>query len=220
MSNDTKHNGGADRPAETHNVIAVSFDPDSNAYEALSNLKDLDAQGQLDLQAAAVIFREDDGRVTVKDQIGSDQYVGAASGGLLGLLIGIIGGPLGVLIGGTYGVLVGSLVDVGEVEDSESVLTAVSASVKPGHTGLLAELTEQSPEVVDNAMDRIGGTVLRRPVANVEAEIAAAEKAQRKAKREATKELIQERHEHTKEQVHAKLEELKAKLPHHEKASA
>jgi uncharacterized membrane protein len=209
MSNDTKHN-----------VIAVSFDPDSNAYEALSTLKELDAQGQLGLQAGAVIFREDDGKVTVKDQIGSDTYVGAASGGMLGLLIGIIGGPLGVLLGGTYGVLVGSLVDVGEVEDSESVLTAVSASVRPGHTALLAELAEQSPEVVDSAMERLSGTVLRRPVADVEAEIAAAEKAQREAKREATKELVHERHEHTKEQVHAKLDELRAKLPHRDKASA
>jgi uncharacterized membrane protein len=204
----------------SHNVIAVSFDPDSNAYEALSTLKELDAQRQLGLQAAAVIVREDDGNVTIKDQIGSDTYMGAASGGTLGLLIGILGGPLGVLIGGTYGVLVGSLVDLNEVEDSESVLTQISASARPGHATLLAEVAEQSPDVVDAAMERLNGTVLRRPVADVEAEIAAAEKAQRQAKREATKELIHERHEHTKEQVHAKLDELKAKLPHREKASA
>ena len=48
---------------------------------------------------------------------------------------------------------------------------------------------EQSTEVLDAAMSDLGGTVLRRPVVDVEAEIAAAEDAERKAKREARKEL-------------------------------
>ena len=55
-------------------------------------------------------------------------------------------------------------------------------------------------------MARLGGTVLRRPVADVEAEIAAAEEAQRNAQREATKELVRGRRERTKEQVHTKVD--------------
>jgi uncharacterized membrane protein len=164
--------------------------------------------------------RGDDGEIVVKDRAGSYDFAGAASGGLLGLLIGILGGPLGVLIGGTYGLLVGSLVDLEEAEDSDSVLAQISASVRPGHTALLAEVTEQSPEVVDTAMADLGGTVLRRPVYEVEAEIAAAEQAQRKAKREADRELRRGRREHTKEQVQTTVEQMKAKLPHHEKAAA
>ena len=61
-------------------------------------------------------------------------------------------------------------------------------------------------------MAQVGGTVVRRSVADVEAEIAAAESAQRKAKREARKELIRERDQHDKAAVQAKLEELKTKL--------
>jgi len=60
-------------------------------------------------------------------------------------------------------------------------------TVRVGHNALLAELTEQSPEVVDTAMTRLGGRVLRRPIADIEAEIAAADKAQREAKKEARK---------------------------------
>jgi ABC-type lipoprotein release transport system permease subunit len=67
---------------------------------------------------------------------------------MLGLLLGIIGGPLGVLIGGTYGLLVGSLFDLDEAERTESVLSEISASVRPGHTALRAQVTEHSPEVV------------------------------------------------------------------------
>ncbi len=185
-----QHNGGADRSTSAYNVISVSFDPDNNAYAALTALKELDSQGQLRLAAAAVVVRDDDGEIVIKDRVGSVEFEGAAGGGLMGLLLGIIGGPPGVLLGGTYGLMVGSLVDLSDVEESESVLSQISTSVSPRRTALLAEVTEQSAEVVDTAMARLGGTVLRRSVDDVEAEIAAAEKAQREAKREATKDLL------------------------------
>jgi uncharacterized membrane protein len=204
----------------TYNVISVAFEKDGNAYTALTALKQLDSQGQLEVEAAAVVARGDDGQIVVKDQVGDVGYVGAASGGTLGLLIGILGGPLGVLIGGSYGLLVGSLFDLGDAEETESVLGQMSTSVRPGRTALLAQVTEQSPEVVDTAMAGLDGTVLRRPVDEVEAEMAAAERAQREAKREANKELWRGRREHTKDQVHAKVQELKAKLPHREKTAA
>jgi uncharacterized membrane protein len=220
MTDNTQHNGRADALTSTYNVISVSFDPDSNAYAALTALKELDSQDQLSVEAAAVVVRGDDGEIVAKDRVGSYEFAGAAGGGLLGLLVGIIGGPLGVLVGGTYGLMVGSLFDLDEVERSESVLSQLSASVRPGRTALLAQVTEQSPEVVDTAMARLGGTVLRRSVDDVEAEIAAAEKAQREAKREANKELLRGRRERTKEQTHATVERLKAKLPHKEKAAS
>ena len=69
-------------------------------------------------------------------------------------------------------------------------------------------------------MAQLGGTALRRPVADVEAEIAAAEKAEREAKREATRELLRGRRERSKEQVDTKLQQLKAKLPHLEEAAS
>src|SRR4051812_18199926 len=120
--NHSQHTGGAEAFTSPYNVISVSFDPDDNAYAALTALKELDSQNRLELEAAAVVARGDDGQLVVKDRVGSDEFAGTAGGGLLGLLIGIIGGPLGVLIGGTYGMLVGSLFDLGEVEESESVL--------------------------------------------------------------------------------------------------
>jgi hypothetical protein len=96
------------------------------------------------------------------------------------------------------------------------VLSEISRSVKPGHTALLAEVTEQSPEVLDTALAQLGGTAFRRPVDEVEAELAAAEKAQREAERQATMELMQSRREHSEQEAHAKVEKLNAKLSHHE----
>jgi uncharacterized membrane protein len=198
------------------NVLVVTFgeDPenDTNAYQALTDLKQLDSQEQIKITGAAVITRDLDGRVEVKSEAGEDPYAGTASGGVIGLLLGIIGGPLGVLLGGTYGALVGSLFDIDEVETTESVLGEISKQVHPTRTAVIAQVTEPSPEVIDAAMARLGGEVMRRPVADVEQEIAAAQEAQRKAEHEARKELRAARREKNKEDAHAKVEELKSKL--------
>jgi uncharacterized membrane protein len=194
------------------NVLAVNFAEDSKAYEALSSLKELDDQGQLDLAAAAVVVRTDDGRIETKDQVGDDSLVGTTTGGLIGLVIGILGGPLGVLLGGATGLLVGSLYDIDESDATESALGDISRSVRAGHTALLAEADEPSPEVIDNAMKSLGGTVLRRSLDDVQAEIAVAEDAQRAAAKEARKRLREQRQAKTKEEIRAKIDELKAKL--------
>jgi class 3 adenylate cyclase len=97
----------------------------------------------------------------------------------------------------------------------QSVLGDVSKSVRAGHTALLADVIEQSSEVIDTAMARLAGSVLRRSVDEVQAEIAAAEQAARAAAREARKELAAARREKTKEEIQAKLDELKARLRPH-----
>jgi uncharacterized membrane protein len=197
------------------NVLAVNFGEDSKAYEALSTLKELDGQDQLNLEAAAVVVRAENGSVEIKDSVGDTDFEGTATGGLIGVLIGILGGPLGVLIGGATGLLVGSLFDMDDADDTESALSDISRSVKAGHTAVVAQADEQSPDVVDTAMRQLGGTTVRRTVEDVQADIAAAEEAERVAAHEARKRLREQRREQTKEKIQAKIEELKAKLHRH-----
>ena len=198
------------------NVLVVTFgadpDKDANAYQALTELKQLDSQDQIEVVGAAVVTRDADGRVDVKSEVGNDFYMGTASGGTIGLLLGILGGPLGMLLGGAYGALAGSLFDIDDVATTESVLGEISKQVRPTRTAVVAQVTEQSPQVIDAAMARLGGEVTRRPVFEVEQEIAAAQDAQRQAEREARRELHNARVEHTKADAHAKVEEIKAKL--------
>ena len=143
------------------NVIAINFAQDSSAYEALTRLKELDSQRQIGLDGAAVVARGQDGQISVKDDINDGHFTGTAGGGIVGLLVGILGGPLGILIGGFTGLLLGSIFDAHDAEDSESVLADISTSVRVGGIALLADVSEQSPEVIDSAMDRLGGTVFR-----------------------------------------------------------
>jgi uncharacterized membrane protein len=193
------------------NVIVVSFAEDSSAYEAFTNLKELGDQGQVSIEGAAIVQRGEDGRIVTKDSVDSEQFTGTATGGLIGLLVGILGGPFGVLIGGATGLLIGSLYDMDDADDTESVLAEISSTIRPGQTVVLAEVEEQSDEVVDRAMARLRGTVLRRSVEAVEAEIAAAEQAERAAKREARKQLLETKRSRAKDEIRRIVDELKAR---------
>jgi uncharacterized membrane protein len=194
------------------NVLTINFTEDADAYEGLTNLKELEAQGQIGLEGAAVVLRQEDGAVTIKDEVGDIGYEGAATGGIVGLIVGILGGPIGVLLGGATGVLIGSLFDMDDLDESESVLSEMSREVRVGHPAVVAAVDEQSPEVVDTAMHRLDGKVLRQLLTDVEAEIAAAEEAQRAAKKEARRKLHEERRAERKEKVEEKIAELKSKL--------
>jgi uncharacterized membrane protein len=194
------------------NVIAVTFEDDNKAYTALTSLGELGQQHRVALGGATVVVRKEDGQIETKEEIVESDYEGTAFGGVMGLLLGVIGGPLGVLIGGATGVLVGSLFDLDDEETTESALSAVSRSVRPDHPALIAVVTEQSPEVIDTAMAEQGGTVVRQQLADVMAEIAAADDAQRQAQREARKRLHEERKAETKADVQSKIDGLKAKL--------
>jgi uncharacterized membrane protein len=208
---------------ETENknsVIAVNFARDDDAYGALTKLKELDQQHQLDLHAAAVVVRHDDGNLTIKDEVAETDFNGTAEGGILGLLVGVLFGPFGVLIGGVTGLLVGSLFDLEDDDDTESVLSDIARQARVGHTTLLAEVGEPSTDVIDVAMSEIGADVVRRSVSDVEAEIAAAEAAQKAARKKARKVLREQRHAKHRDQIRAKVASLKAKLQHRTRAEA
>jgi uncharacterized membrane protein len=210
-TNNTTNTTAADE-LDSRSVIAVSFEDDGNAYKAMTLLEELASQHRIDVQEAVVVARHEDGQVVAKDRVESSSLPATATGGVLGLLVGIIGGPLGVLVGGTYGLVVGSLFDIYDADVSDSALATISSEVKVGHTALLAVVDEPNTEIVDAAMSDVGGTVARRRLVDVEAEIAAAEDAERTAKREARKELHRGRRERDKAAVNAKVEELKGKL--------
>ena len=108
------------------NVLAINFTEDSDAYEALTTLNELDEQGQVSLEGAAVVQRHEDGTIAIKDEVGDIGYEGTATGGIVGLIVGILGGPIGVLLGGATGVLIGSLFDMDDLDESDSVLSEMS----------------------------------------------------------------------------------------------
>jgi hypothetical protein len=63
----------------TYNAIAVSFEDDRNAYNALTLLKELDSQQRVGVREAVVV-RGEDGQVIEQDRIESTFLPGTAGG--------------------------------------------------------------------------------------------------------------------------------------------
>ena len=193
-------------------VLIVTFDHLSPAREALSELRRLDGEDAITIRAAALVVREADGRFWVPEDEERIGFVGTATGGAIGALLGALVGPVGLLFFGATGALVGSLADAEEADVSEEVLASVTRRVPPGTTAVVADIDEPSPQLVDSVMEWSGGRVDRRPRADIEAELAAAEEAMRAARREAARVFRERRKAAGEQTVGDRLHELKEKV--------
>jgi len=200
-------------------LIAVTFAEQGNAVQALAWLRDLESQGHVAIEGLALVIRNQDGQIA-ENHLTDGNWAGRAGGGLVGLLVGILGGPLGILLGGSAGVLIGALVDGHHADQADSVVSDISKSIQVGQTAVVAALVEDRPESIDTAMTRLGGRVLRRPVDDVKAEVALADKAQRAAEKEARTQLREARHKMHRDEIHVKFEEMKTKLHRPKPAAA
>ena len=78
------------------NVVLVTFDEESRAYQVASGLKEASAEGRIDLHAVAVVQRAEDGTLRVKEGDADDFPAGTWTGGIVG---GTTGGILGLTLG-------------------------------------------------------------------------------------------------------------------------
>ncbi|MCT1551659.1 DUF1269 domain-containing protein, partial [Brevibacterium casei] len=158
------------------NIVLLTWDNSSTAYEAFSKFRDLDSAA-ITIVASAVVERNDRGQLRVTDGQDNDLGLSTLGGGGIGALIGILGGPLGVLLGFATGALIGSTVDAERTFDADDALTVFSSALPAGRTGVIAEVEETDPAVLDDFAKSTGAELLRRPEDEVLDEVAAAEDA-------------------------------------------
>lgn len=190
------------------NVVIVRFSEPSKAYQALSVLKECNADGRIGLESAAIVERTPDGQLRTPEGTDNMELVGTASGSLIGMLIGVLGGPVGVLAGWGAGALMGGAFDVDRAVTSDEALTVLGQAIPPGSTAVIASVEEPAVEVIDGEMKKLEGEVTRRPVVEVMDELEAAEEAADAAAREARRTLREKR----KAELHADLNERVGKL--------
>jgi hypothetical protein len=158
--------------------------------------------------------------VVEKDRVESMSLPKTAGGGLIGLLIGIIGGRLGMLIGSASGLFLGSLFDLGDAEETESALGAISSRVRVGRTSLLAVVTEPNPRCSTRPCRTSAEPCCADPWPTSRLRWQRRRTRSEEPKSEARKELARSHREHDKAAVDTKLDELKAELSRGQKAPA
>ncbi len=141
-------------------MLVVVFENELKAYDGSRALMALDSEGSISVHSGAVIKKNDDGTVTIK-QAGDDFPSRTVGGGAVGALIGLLGGPIGVAVGAAGGALTGAVWDMYRAGVNGDFLDEVSAKLTPGKWALVSDISEEWITPVDTRMEAIGGTVFR-----------------------------------------------------------
>ena len=220
-------------------MLVVVFDTESKVSEGKKALLQLEDEGHIVVYAHAVVAKNADGTITVK-QSNQPGPLGFLVGTTLGSLIGLLGGLPGIAIGAAAGLVAGSVADLNNARIGGDFVDDVSKELLPHRFAVVAEIQEDWTTPVDTRMEALGGTVFRRTLSEVkhtvnDEDIAAlkadfaqlkAEHAEARADRkvklqekitqldskiQALLEKAKERREAAERQAKAKVEILKAK---------
>jgi hypothetical protein len=135
------------------------------------------------------VQRSADGGLDVPVSNRDDEGLYMPPGGVIGILLGTLKGPLGMLFGGSTTGFEGHGGPSAHAGDRDLFIEELSRDLEPGVTLVVAEIAEPDPEVLDGALRALGGVVTQRPAADVYAEVEAAEQATGAAQQEAKRVL-------------------------------
>ena len=139
------------------NLVVVTFDNEEEAGKVREALKEQAAN--INLDDSAVVVKDAEGEVHVKNEVDRGVAVGAVGGGALGLLIGGLLFPIGGLVlGALAGALVGKMLDMGV---DKKFVEDVSEHLQPGTSALFVIVREANPNVALAALRPYKGKVIQ-----------------------------------------------------------
>ena len=194
------------------NVLVSIFEVESEGYQAITELKNAPAaDGSLISQA--VLVKKENGAIKVLDSfdIGVNTTDDTAIGGLVGMCIGILGGPIGMLLGAGWGSLAGMSLDASDAGEAASLIEQIAGKLDDGIT-LIGLTDEEDESVLDNKLSAYKTVIARFDAAVVSQEVETARDFQKEMARQAKADLRKQRKEEFKEKVDAKRNELKAQF--------
>jgi uncharacterized membrane protein len=146
-------------------LIVAAFNSETAADDALTSLYEYKREKAIAILDAAVIKRDANNKLHIKETGDMGGGKGAVVGGVLGGIIGLIAGPPGVIVGGAVGAAVGGLtakfVDAGIPDDR---LRELGSALKPNQSAIVAiiehiwveqvraELAKQGADVMTQAL--------------------------------------------------------------------
>lgn len=154
-------------------LIVIGFKDEFKADEVLIDLRKLELEYLIDLEDAAVVVRNQQGKVKIKQ---TQELVasGVLSGGFWGLLFGFLffNPLLGWALGATVGAISGALTDIG-IDDN--FIREIGETIEPGTSALFILVRKSTPDKVLEDLSKFEGKVIRTSLSkHDEAELQAA----------------------------------------------
>jgi uncharacterized membrane protein len=147
-------------------LVVLGFDNRRVAEEVFELGASLEGDELLDLQDAALAWRDDNGRVRIHQALpttATGAEVGALSGALWGTLLGLLflnplaGLAVGGLTGAAAGATAGALTDIGINDD---LIRRIGEQLQPGKAAVFALVRRSTPDRVIEALEKYHPTVL------------------------------------------------------------
>jgi uncharacterized membrane protein len=141
-------------------LIVAAFKEEKAAKEALKELKQAQREKMIKIEAAAVLRKDQKGKLHIKETADMGGGKGAALGGVAGAAIGLIAGPA-LLVPAAVGALVGGL--AAKLRDSgfsDDRLKMLGESLTPGSSAIVAVVEHRWVSEVEKAMKEAGADAM------------------------------------------------------------
>ncbi len=172
------------------NVAVVLFDVESEGYQAFSEMKKVDLSADLAVSQAALVKKVEDRIVPLEwGDTGINSTDDTRWGGLIGLTVGIIGGPLGMLLGASYGALVGSTIDAADSFDEKSMIEIVAGKLYEDEVAIIALVQEEDETVFEQIFSNFNCQIIRFDAEDVALQVEEARKTELELQRQALAEM-------------------------------
>jgi uncharacterized membrane protein len=136
------------------NLIVMTFETPAQASKVRQTLRELERDGRLSLDDAAVIRKNADGKLAVDNEVDRGVKLGAIGGGLLGLLLSFLFPILGLVVGAAGGALIGRMADLGI---DQQFAKDVSSALQPNSSALFIIVRNAAPDIVIAALEPYQG---------------------------------------------------------------
>ena len=195
----------------TENLVVSIFEVESEAYQAMTILKQSPILEDTFVKQAVLVKKDGD---DIKDldyfDTGADTMDGFALGGMLGALVGVLGGPIGVLLGASYGMLAGGSVDALDALDNASLIEQIIDKLQDGEVAIIALVNEEDESILDKSLENYKTITARFDAAVVAAEVEEAMETEKELERQARAALRKEKSDEFKSKVEKHRAKLKA----------
>lgn len=151
-------------------IVVAAFNDEDTADQAMQALKAASKEQDFQIQDIAVVRRDENNKIHIKETGDIGGGKGAMLGGIAGAVVGLIAGPLAIVTSALGGALVGGLVakfwDTGIKNET---LQSLGNALQPGTSAIVAILGNQKVSALRSMLQQAGGNVM---VANMTADIA------------------------------------------------
>ncbi|MDC0743012.1 DUF1269 domain-containing protein [Polyangium mundeleinium] len=144
-------------------LVVIAYPEENRAAEVMSTIQRLSSENLVDLEDACYVTKSPEGKIRLH-QSRDLTAAGALSGGLWGMLIGLIflAPVFGAAIGALSGAITGKAADYG-IDDA--FIKRLAEQMKPGSSAIFTLTRKVTADKVVPELAKYGGTVLRTSLA-------------------------------------------------------